>query len=489
MPRTTPSPPLRRAAVAVGIVAILIVGGSFVAENAIPSATLKSSTPLEAFLDHIKHVVDVVMENHAFDTMYGTYCPTKGPDCPATVVGIPPGTCVPYNPNDASAGCVRPYAFSEHNDSLFAPLPHDENSSLGSWNNGSMNGFYRAEGSGVAPFGYYDGNTTPLMWDFAEEYGLADDYFGGTLSYSLPTHWSFVSGGNGPPIAEGFGLGDPVRVTNTTPPVHVRTVYLQEAQNVTSVEDLLNRTSTSWNYYEFSLGRWSTASNVSNIGGPGVSNAFNYWNPEAAKEESYGPQLTTHFVPNQDFFAAAANGTLPTLSWVIPYFQYSEHPPANVTLGDEWLSELIDSVEASPEWNTTALFVTYDEYGGFYDHVPPPTVDGIQLGFRLPLVVISPYTPAGLVVSSLIDPWSILALFEAEGNLGCMAAPDCDAPSALAFFNFSMPPRPPMLFLNNDTGATYPLPLQPRNASWAPVHWQVPYSIANGAGEDSGFED
>jgi phospholipase C len=482
-------PAIRSAAVAVGLAALFIVAGSFVVENQVPAGSVRPISPMDAFLDHIKHVVVVVMENHAFDTMYGAYCQTKGPYCPMTVAGLPPGTCVPYDPNNLSRGCIRPYPFSEQNDSLFQPLPHGRNSSLNSFNNGSMNGFYSAEDSGLAPFGYYDANTTPLMWDFAEEYGLADNYFGGTLSYSLPTHWSFVSGGNGPPIIDGFGLQSPV-APNTTSVLRIRSLYLQAAQNVTSVEDLLNHTSTSWNYYEFSLGQWAIASNItSQNGGASVPNAFNYWNPQAAKKESYGPQLTTHFVPNQQFFSAAAAGTLPTLSWVIPYYNYSEHPPENVTLGDAWLATLIDSVEASPDWNTTALFITYDEYGGFYDNVVPPVVDGVQLGFRLPLVVISPYTPEGLVVSTLIDPWSILALFEAEGSLGCMAAVDCSAPSALAFFNFSMAPRPPMLFPQHDGSGGYPLPLQPTDVGWAAVRWQVPYAIASGAGQNSGFVD
>jgi phospholipase C len=473
----------------VGLVALFVVSGTLVVENdLIPSVTVQSVTPIQAFLAHIKHVVVVVMENHAFDTMYGSYCPTRGPYCPMTVAGLPTETCVPYDPDNVSAGCIRPYAFSAHNESLYDPLPHGYNSSMGSFNNGSMNGFYDAENSGLAPFGHYDANTTPLMWEFAEEYGLADNYFGGTLSYSLPTHWSYVSGGNGPAIAEYFGLADPPG-RNTTAGTRVRSIYLNESQNSTSVEDPLNRTTTSWDYYEYALGNWTTASNVSHIGGASIPNAFNYWNPQAAKKESYGPQLTSHFVPNQDFFAAAASGTLPTLSWVIPYYVYSEHPPENVTNGDAWLSMIVDSVESSPDWNSTALFVTYDEYGGFYDHVVPPVVDGVQLGFRLPLVVISPYTPAGLVVSSLVDPWSVLALFEAEGGIGCETALDCTAPSALAFFNFSMPARPPMLFANNDSATSYPLPVQALDAAWAPVPWQVPANIANGAGQHSGFED
>jgi phospholipase C len=486
MGAATRHPNSRTAPLALTVVVLLIVAGSVLVVNPIPGVTVKSPTQLELFLDHIKHVVVVVMENHAFDSIYGAYCQTQGPYCPTTVAGTPPGTCVPYTPSNPSQGCIRPWAFGENDDSLEYHLLHTRNSSLASWNNGSMNGFYHAEDSGLIPFGYYDANTTPLMWDFAEEYGLADNYFSGFLSYSLPTHWSFVSGGNGPPVIQTYGLGD---TTGGYAPPGVRTTYLQEAQNVTAVEDLLNNTTTSWNYYEFPLGTWANASNTNLVGGPGVANAFNYWNPEAAKKESYAPQLSSHFVANQQFFGDAANGTLPQLSWVIPYFRFSEHPAANISLGDQWLSELVDSVESSPDWNTTALFITYDEYGGFYDNAPPPVVNGTQLGFRLPLVVISPYTAEGQVVSSLIDPWSILSLFEAEGNLGCMSDLDCYSPSALSFFNFTAPPRPPILFPNNDTLAPYPMGLQPTNAPWAPVNWTVPYSIAAGFGQSSGFVD
>src|SRR5580693_4572547 len=106
-------PAIRSAAVAVGLAALFIVAGSFVVENQVPAGSVRPISPMDAFLDHIKHVVVVVMENHAFDTMYGAYCQTKGPYCPMTVAGLPPGTCVPYDPNNLSRGCIRPYPFSE----------------------------------------------------------------------------------------------------------------------------------------------------------------------------------------------------------------------------------------------------------------------------------------------------------------------------------------------------------------------------------------
>jgi phospholipase C len=602
------------------VIALLLVSGSVAAANTLSKPPPKPLTQLQLFLEHIKHVVVVVMENHAFDSIFGSYCPTVSAYCPTAVAGTPAGTCVPTNPNGSDAGapyraaprpivgpnttngssnstnsssngtsgsgnttggsgnttggsgnssggsgngtggsgnsssgsgngtggsgnsgggsgngtggsgnssggsgngthgsgnstggsgngtggsgnssggsgngtkgsgeCIKQFPFTNWDYSPGEALPHTRNSSLAAWNHGAMNGFYEAENSGDTPFGYYNGNTTPLMWDFAEEYGLADDYFSSYLSYSLATHWSYVSGGNGPVVTQTYGLGDK---TGGFAPTGVRSTYLQEAQNVTSVEDLLNRSHTSWKYYEFPLGHWSKESNTSLIGGPGTENAFNYWNPQAAKKESYGPGLTTHFVANQNFFSQAEKGTLPQLSWVIPYYRYSQHPAANMTLGDGWLASLVDAVEASPTWNSTALFLTYDEYGGFYDNVAPPVVNGTQLGFRLPLIVISPFTHPGTVVSSLLDPWSVLQSFEQVGHLGCMSPLDCSAPSVLPFFNFSSGPRAPMLFPLNDTLASYPMVVQPASAPWTKLaDWQAPEYILDGTGENSGFVD
>jgi phospholipase C len=117
---------------------------------------------LAEFNQHIKHIVVVVLENHAFDNYFGTYCRTVGPYCPAAVDGVPWGTCVPFNPANR-------------------------------WNNGLMNGFYPAERSGLTPMGHYGARTIPLYWDLAEQYGLADHFFSTAQSYSLPNHWDLLA--------------------------------------------------------------------------------------------------------------------------------------------------------------------------------------------------------------------------------------------------------------------------------------------------------
>ena len=227
------------------------------------------------------------------------------------------------------------------------------------------------------------------------------------------------------------------------------------------------------------MGRYSEAIQIPGVGGTGGAGgpfegqAYNYWNPLAAKAETYNSSFISHYVPNHAFYDDARNGTLPGLSWVIPAGQDSDHPPDNSTLAQSWTASVVDAVEASPEWNTTAVFVSWDDYGGFYDGVPPPVVDGgQQLGFRVPLVVISPYTPAGLVTNSMGYFESILHLMEWRFQLSCITTLDCDAPLPLDYFNFDQAPRAPMMFPTDFSLMSYPLvPMTfPAHSATAPYY-------------------
>jgi phospholipase C len=436
-----------------------------------PGSSASNATPSVFTEGKIRHVVILMLENHAFDNYFGVYCPRVGPYCPAAVHGLPAGTCVPEDPSNLTGTCVRPYNFSAANWSINAPLPHGWNNSHTAWNNGSMDGFYKAENSGTVPFGHYNGSTAGLYWDLAEEYGLGDDFFSSTLSYSLPNHW-YLLAGQSPAIAETSGLGG-----ERGGAIAEKKLYLSEANNTTSAEDLLlAHPKVSWKYYDYALGTWANASNVSQVVG---HNAFAYWNPQAAKYESYTAKLSSHFVPNTDFFTDAAKGQLPNISWVIPYARQSDHPPNNVTSAESYVASVVDAVEASSDWNTTAMFITWDDYGGFYDGVAPPTVNGSVLSFRVPLIVISPYTPSGRVVHHLGYFESLLHFVEVRFGLGCINARDCNAPLLRQYFDFNMTPRPPMKFPTTNIGSVvYPMALQSSTA-WVPVDFTAPVNFTN----------
>jgi phospholipase C len=253
-------------------------------------------------------------------------------------------------------------------------------------------------------------------------------------------------------------LGSPTVPVNRT--LSNDKTYLSQANQTKSIEDLLLHSSVSWKYYDYTLGSYATAIKIrlNSAGTQIVSTglAYNPWNPQAAKAESYNTSFVQHFAVNTQFYSDAKNGTLPNLSWVIPAAQDSDHPGQNSTLAQTWLASIVNAVEASPEWNTTALYITWDDYGGFYDSVAPPVYDGQQLAFRVPLLVISPYTRVGAVTGTMGYFESVLHLMEWRFHLGCIAVLDCNAPLPIYGFNWSQTPRAPLQFPTNFSQAKYP---------------------------------
>ncbi|MFI5418818.1 MAG: phospholipase C [Candidatus Lutacidiplasmatales archaeon] len=422
------------------IVGLLMVSGAIAAHSSNPSPAR------QGVWNNIQHVIVVMMENHAYDNFFGTYCLVVSSACPHNASGIPPGTCLPVNLTNASAGCVAPFNFTVGNLSSHN-LNHTYVSSHMSYNNGAMNGFIPAENSSLT-MGTYNGSVIPVYWDIAQKFGLGDNFFSSVLTYSITNHWYLIAGQspalilNAPLVPQGGWVG----LWNAHN-------YLNEANNTKTVEqELQHRQGVSWAYYDWPLTTYSKAINILNANTDGT--AYSNWNPLAAKIQSYKGATANHFVARNQFFGDLTNGTLPNVSWVIPDAKFSDHPPANISNGENWISTIVNSVEASPEWNSTALFLSWDDFGGYYDHVAPPQIDKWGLGFRAPLLVISPWTPAGLVVHHQLQFESLLAFIEFRWGLGCLDNRDCSAPLPTSFFNFHIHRAP--VFFGNATSATYP---------------------------------
>jgi phospholipase C len=429
---------------AVAIVLLLASTALVWGAEAAPATTL---TKLALFDQHISHVIFLMQENHAFDSLFGTYCPVMGPFCAATANGIPPGTCLPKNLSAPTGPCIAPYNFTAQQLTPKTDLPHDWNSTHLAWNNGAMNGFFPAELGRPQALGHYNGSTVPVYWDIAEQYGLADDFFSSAASYSLPNHWFEVSDA-APNASYLIALHGP----NVT--ASQQDEYLNQSNTTPAIENQLVRSNVSWTSYDFALPSYGTA----RLHQPAAV-AYDYWNPLDSRAQSYQPSVISHFESRSDFFSAASNGTLPNLSWIVPSAQDSDHPPFNITLGQNWVAKVVDAVEKSPEWNSTVLFVSWDEYGGFYDHVAPPTRDADGDGFRVPLLVISPWMRQGFIDSTPMDFGSILHLMEDRFGLKCLGARDCLARLPLEMFNFNRAPRAPIqIFPFNK--ASYPMSLQ-----------------------------
>jgi phospholipase C len=435
-------------------VLLLTISGAATAALTIPTAPIASAPSGSP----IQHIVVLMMENHAYDNYFGQYCLQNGTYCSDTGLGIPPGTCEPLNVNNTAKGCVKPYPEPWSAVYVSNGGGHDWRRSHQDWNNGLMNGFYQGQGS--TAFGYYNGTTLPFYWDLAEQYSLADRFFSSTLTYSLPNHWYLVAGqapasieGPVPDLAQAKNLAtadhEYLNLSNATP---------------TILNELAIHPSVTWKYFDYPLSGYAKA--ISNPDNFSPGSAYNYWNPLAAKYQDYQAKVKTGFVGTNDFFYDAANGTLPNISWVIPN-QYSDHPPANLSRGESFVSSVVDAIEASPDWNTTALFITWDEYGGYYDNIAPPVVDGYGYGFRVPMMLVSPYARENFIYGGEnLSFDSLLAYEESTFGLGCLTVRDCTANLPTAMFNFSAPPRTPMLFSTNWTKWSYPMPLENATASW-----------------------
>ena len=180
------------------------------------------------------------------------------------------------------------------------------------------------------------------------------------------------------------------------------------------------------------------------------------WNAfDAVRQIRFGPLWQQRIVPVEAFDIDASGGRLPGVSWLIPDFEVSEHPTVNAfagttmnvsaCAGENWTVQHINAIMRGPDWPTTAIILTWDDFGGFYDHVPPPAVDELGYGPRVPLLVISPYAKEGVVSHTVYEFASVLQLIENRFRLKALTARDVEANSLLDLFDFSQTPAPPLV--------------------------------------------
>jgi phospholipase C len=225
--------------------------------------------------------------------------------------------------------------------------------------------------------GWHDYRELPNYWDYARLYVLQDALFESITSYSLPAHLYMLAAQSGGYV----GTGQP----------QPRSFAFQQMTN------LLGSGKIEWKYY-VNGGPTAGAADggVANVGADETT--YSFWNPlPAFPSVKSDPTQFSRLTNAAQFSADVQNGTLPQVSWIIPNSNLSEHPPANVATGAKYVTGLVNAVMNSPLWDSTAIFVAWDDWGGFYDHVVPPRVDQYGLGIRVPRLVISPYARQGYV--------------------------------------------------------------------------------------------
>jgi phospholipase C len=207
----------------------------------------------------------------------------------------------------------------------------------------------------------------------------------------------------------------------------------------------------SWSYY---LDHGAVTVDLRNRSGVSV-----HWNPLPGFTTVHQDKQLGSMRPLSVFYQQAKDGTLPKVSWVAPDFRDSEHGPALVSTGQRFVTKVINAVMRSPDWQSSAIFLTWDDWGGFYDHVAPPAVDGQGYGIREPALVISPYAKKGFIDHQVLTTDAYLKFIEDDFLGGARLNPATDGRrdprptvrenasilgNLINDFDFTQTPRPPM---------------------------------------------
>jgi phospholipase C len=369
-----------------------------------PPAPTDTANPDLLVRDKIKHIIIIMQENRSFDSYFGTY---PGADGIPMQNGVPT-VCV----NDPKTGmCVKP--FHDPKD-INAGGPHAAASATTDIDGGKMDGFIAAFrgaqkacknpdtpgcSAGQTPdvVGWHDAREIPNYWTYAQNFVLQDRLFEPNASWSLPAHLFMVSAWS----AQCNTPGDPMSCTNALDGPKTSRSALNTSRNDyawTDLTYLLHKADVSWAYY-LSEGTEPDCEDDAMLcqTRPLARNVPGIWNPlpafDTVKQDSQLGNIQT--VDN--FFTAAKDGTLPSVAWIVPENKVSEHPPASIGTGQAYVTGLINAVMQGPDWDSTAIFLSWDDWGGFYDHVVPPAVDQNGYGLRVPGLVISPYARQGYI--------------------------------------------------------------------------------------------
>jgi len=371
---------------------------------AIPTDTAVAAERLTAARASIKHIVIIMQENRSFDHYFGTY-PGAG--------GIPmqngaPSVCA----HDPQTGqCVKP--FHDPND-INHGGPHGVPNAIVDIDGGKMDGFIQsvlrgrqnctnpnAPGcssglQGPDVMGWHDAREIPNYWAYAQNFVLHDHMFEPNASWSLPQHLFMVSGWSascrnpGNPMSCASNINNPGR--------GLRAGGTEEDYAWTDLTYLLYKQNVSWGYYltegvepDCEDDAMFCKPQPLKLQVPGI------WNPLPNFTDVHQDNQLDHIQKIDAFYAALKNGALPAVSWITPENAISEHPPASVHAGQAYVTGLINAIMQSADWNSTVIFLSWDDWGGFYDHVVPPTVDQNGYGLRVPSLVISPYAKKGFI--------------------------------------------------------------------------------------------
>ena len=339
----------------------------------------------------ITHIVIIMMENHTFDNYFGTFPGANG-------------ITLPQAPN---------------------PLPSDYGHSregyIAAADGGKMDEFPSRS------FIQYKQTDIPIYWNYAEQFGLGDNFFSSIIGASTPNHLAMIAsqtGGLDTTLQQQGCNSGPNNLAYSRNAISGVSYWSYPCYNINSMPALLENYGLSWRYYTQD-NLWDAPQMIQSIAG----------SPDDVHQDA-------------QFDKDVKDGQLADVSWLTPPCGVQcDHPPAPVQGGQDYLATEVNEIMHSQYWSNTAIFVTWDDWGGFYDHVSPPSLDYLGLGARVPLLVISPYARQGYISHKLSEFSSFNKFIESDYNLPSLGQRDSlsQISDLMDYFDFTQAPRSPYI--------------------------------------------
>jgi phospholipase C len=386
---------------------LFLLGCGFSGNAAVPGLPMQSQK--------IKHIVVIMQENRSFDNLFHGF-----PGADTVDSGISYGKPI----------ALRPVRIEQGTD-----VDHTHIGWWKDWDNGKMDGFAHAKYPiADLPYAYVPQEETEPYWTLARQYTLGDRMFQSNSGPSFPAH-QYMIAGQSADADENPGLGD----WGCDAPHAARVAIVGPngtdlpgkfpCFDYPTLADLLDSGSITWNYY--AAGKSSPSSYI--------LSAF-----QAIHHIRFGEDWNNHVVsPNTKVLTDIQNGKLAQVTWVVPQLSYSDHPGKSSTAeGPSWVANITNAIGASPFWDSTVIFVSWDDWGGWYDHVNPPQVDKMGLGFRVPVIVVSPYAREGYVSHQVHEFSGFLRYTEEVFGLPSLGTRDINTDDFADCFDYTQSPVP-----------------------------------------------
>ncbi len=377
-----------------------------------PSPPVPVSTVSPVAGSPIQHIVVIMQENRSFDNLFNGY-----PGADTVQSGMLNGVSIPLTP--LSLGDSR-------------DLDHSHKRWWQDWDQGSLDNFAQDTVSpATLPYSYVPEKDVEPYWTMARAYTLGDRMFQSNTGPSFVAHQYMIAGQSGNvaenPTGTVWGCdADPTTTAALIGPNGTELPGVYPCFDYQTIADLLDQKGVTWRYYA-----------------PGSGDSFFILSAyQAIRHIRFGKDWKDNVIsPSARVLTDIQNGELAQITWIVPDWTHSDHPGSG-SEGPDWVASIVNAIGNSQFWNSTAIFISWDDWGGWYDHVDPPKVDEMGPGFRVPLLVVSPYAKHGYVSHHFHEASGFIAFIEYNYALGSLGTRDAGTDAFADCFDYKQTPAP-----------------------------------------------